>query len=560
MAMTIHKSSGDDRTAVESRDLGQQPLQGNAYKMGQTLGSVAELTRRGLESMQWPLPNWWGAISSRGVRNFQTKDQQTMSFMRFVLLAIAASITSEAFFHALVAGSEIATAVPSVDHVKPESGPLADFLRKPDRSYAWTMKRSGRIGTTDYTELLLSSQTWRGHVWRHRLFVLRPLETEDISSQALLMVSGGHWNSKYGDSKDDSPIPMEVMILAPLAAQLRAPVVVLMDVPHQPLFGGMVEDELIAKMFDEFIKSRDAELLAILPMVKSVVRAMDAVQQFCQESLSFEVERFTVTGASKRGWTTWLAGASDDRITAIAPIIIDMLNMRTQRRHQLAAWGEYSEQISDYKDQEVLDRLDSAAGQQLVDIVDPYAYRRHLALPKLIILGTNDRYWTLDAINQYWDGLKGAKHVLYLPNHGHDVRDLPRVLAAVSALHEENMNGRKLPDFDWKFQQSDRSLVLRVRSDISPTTVRAWTTSAPTLDFRSSEWSSKDMIKVEGDWYQFELPIANVNQAIFAEVVYDRDGDPLCLSTTLQVLPITAPTHSKEATSSGATTDAFLTR
>jgi PhoPQ-activated pathogenicity-related protein len=91
-------------------------------------------------------------------------------------------------------------------------------------------------------------------------------------------------------------------------------VVVLMDVPHQPLFGGMVEDELIAKTFDEFMKARDAELLSILPMVKSGVRAMDAVQQFCQKTLSFEVGRFTVTGASKRGWTTWLAGASDDRI------------------------------------------------------------------------------------------------------------------------------------------------------------------------------------------------------------------------------------------------------
>ena len=65
----------------------------------------------------------------------------------------------------------------------------------------------------------------------------------------------------------------------------------------------------------------------LLPMAKSAVRAMDAVQAVAKEGAS-DVERFMVPGASKRGWTTWLTGAVDDRVAAIAPMVIDTLNSR----------------------------------------------------------------------------------------------------------------------------------------------------------------------------------------------------------------------------------------
>ena len=42
-------------------------------------------------------------------------------------------------------------------------------------------------------------------------------------------------------------------------------------------------------------------------------------------------------------------------------------------------------------------------------IVDPWEYRDRLTQPKLVILGTNDRYWPLDACNLYWNDLQGRK-------------------------------------------------------------------------------------------------------------------------------------------------------
>lgn len=45
------------------------------------------------------------------------------------------------------------------------------------------------------------------------------------------------------------------------------------------------------------------------------------------------VEKFLVSGASKRGWTAWLVGGVDDRVVAIAPIVMDMLNFQPVGGH-----------------------------------------------------------------------------------------------------------------------------------------------------------------------------------------------------------------------------------
>ena len=83
-------------------------------------------------------------------------------------------------------------------------------------------------------------------------------------------------------------------------------------------------------------------------MVKSVVKAMDALQKFARDEWQHDLKQFVVTGASKRGWTTWLTGASDPRVKAIIPMVIDALNSEQITRHQYEAYGFFGPSLGDY--------------------------------------------------------------------------------------------------------------------------------------------------------------------------------------------------------------------
>ena len=64
-------------------------------------------------------------------------------------------------------------------------------------------------------------------------------------------------------------------------------------------------------------------------MTKSAVRAMDTVTSLVLSTSgnALTVDKFVVAGGSKRGWTTWTTAVVDPRVIAIAPIVIDMLNV-----------------------------------------------------------------------------------------------------------------------------------------------------------------------------------------------------------------------------------------
>jgi PhoPQ-activated pathogenicity-related protein len=314
-------------------------------------------------------------------------------------------------------------------------------------------------------------------------------------------------------------------------------VAVLRQVPQQPIFGGMVEDEAISYTFEQYFKTQDPTWPLLLPMVKSAVRGMDAVQQFAAESWQLKIERFTLTGASKRGWTTWLTASVDPRVSALAPMVIDMLNLIPQMKHQVDSFGKFSEQIDDYTTKGLPLLMATPTGQKLLGMVDPFSYRKALTQPKLILLGTNDRYWPLDALNLYWPELEGQKHVLYVPNNGHGLRDYERVLGSIVALHRQATGELKLARPTWEVRAEDGRLELELASDVRPRQVLAWTAEAPSRDFREAKWTSQALTESEGR-YRFDQPLPPQGfAALFGEAKYDGGTAPYFLSTTVRIAP-----------------------
>jgi PhoPQ-activated pathogenicity-related protein len=397
----------------------------------------------------------------------------------------------------------------------PARADLLDYVRKPEPAFAWRVLDTQRsdIGTSYRLELV--SQTWREAPWRHDLEVHVPAKADGRT--VLLFISGG-----VGDD------------LA-LAREIGAPVVVLNDVPNQPLMEGKYEDDLIAETFVRYLVTGEPDWPLLLPMTKSAVKAMDAVQAFGRERLGLTVERFVVSGASKRGWTSWLTAAADERVAGIVPRVIDMLNLPAQMPHQLASWGEYSEMLAPYTAPGLPSVIDTPAGQRLVSMVDPYAYRQRLDLPKLIVLGTNDRYWTLDALNLYWDGLPGDKHVLYMPNDGHGLRDRARWSNSLACFFRHVAQDRPLPALSWHYSRNGTALEADIRARPAPAGGRLWMARSANRDFRAARWEAAPMT-LDGATLRGRVPLSSSEYvAAFGEVEYRQDGNPCRFTTQVRI-------------------------
>lgn len=452
-------------------------------------------------------------------------------------LPIASGQTSEPTAPASEAKLESAAA----DQAMPVT--LQRYVEMPDASFQWQERESGQLDGARWARLHMVSQQWKGATWKHVLWVIVPDDVvqskathENAAQHALLYITGGGWRPEWGDVGPEHLAPSDdVQRMALLAKAARSPVCIVQHVPFQPMFGGLVEDEIISKTFVEYLNSGDGTWPLLLPMVKASVRAMDAADQYMQREHSSKLAKFTVFGGSKRGWTTWLSSAVDPRVDALAPVVIDVLNMRAQMKYQKETWGKYSEQIEDYSSKGIPEKMDTPIGRRLLSLVDPYEYRDVITQPKLLIFGTNDRYWPVDACGLYWHALQGEKHLLYVPNQGHGIKDMERVLGSIAALQRSRIGGKPLPKMEWAFEPQADSVRLKLKLDQKAQQVRGWIAKSPTKDFRESTWTESPMHRDGEEFFVCDCPRDETYLAMFGEVVIDHQPVDAFFSTNLQV-------------------------
>lgn len=407
---------------------------------------------------------------------------------------------------------------------------LQKYVARPEPVYRWELKGKLDRGTSTVFDLHLVSQDWQGIVWEHQLQVFQPAGTKPNATMLL-------WNQ--GGRAGEGSIAFGL----DLAQKIGSPVAFLYGVPNQPLLGGKSEDTLIAETFVRYLETKDERWPLLFPMVKSLVKAMDALQEFSDREFKLPLKSFIVTGASKRGWTTWLTAASDSRVKAIAPMVIDTLNMKEQGPYQLKSFGKYSEQIRDYTDRGLVPTPDTPDAQRLWAMVDPWIYRERLTLPKLIINGANDPYWTTDSLNLYWDDLKGDKWVIYVPNAGHNLeqrvasggKDRTRAVNALAAFAKHQTRDNPMPRLTWKHDDAAGQARLTVESDHAPKAARLWIASAATRDFRLAAWKEQQLTAGKSIIGNVAPPTTGCS-AFFAELDFEIDGLTHQLSTQMRIV------------------------
>ncbi len=426
--------------------------------------------------------------------------------------------------------------------------PLDDYIARPDASYTYSVVNAidhplGKIYVID-----MKSQTWRTEkevnrtLWQHWLSIIVP---NDVSSDtALLWINGGSNGGKPPSNPD--------MMTVQIALQSKTVVADLKMVPNQPLVfaddpgNQRYEDAIIAYTFDKFLKTQDGSWPLLLPMAKSAVRAMDTVQDHIAKvgGGKLRINSFVVSGGSKRGWTTWLTAAVDKRIKAIAPCVIDVLNMGPQMQHHFAAYGFYSKAIGDYEQMKVLNRMGSQGGADVRNFVDPYEYRDRYTMPKFIINSAGDQYFLCDSAQFYFQDLPAPKYLLYNPNTEHSLGG-SNADKALLAWYMAILNNRPLPEFSWNIAGEGHTVVT---ARTKPTQVNLWTATNPNArDFRletiGKAWKSSPLAVNDKGVYDTDVKAPEKGwTAYFVELLFDSGSSlPYRFSTEVRVIPDTLP-------------------
>lgn len=429
----------------------------------------------------------------------------------------------------------------------PAKTALDEYVHAPDSSYQWKVVSEGADNGLKTVVVDMISQTWRTPddvnrtQWQHFMTVAIPPQVR--SDVAFLFISGGRNGREPPKGLSDR--------MAQVARATGSVVAELGMVPNQPLIfrndgQERVEDDLIAYTTERFLESGDLTWPARNAMVKSAVRALDTITALMASETGggHKVDRFVVAGGSKRGWTTWLTGAVDDRVIGIVPIVIDVLNVEASMQHHFAAYGFWAPAIGDYVEHRIMERMDHPRMAELYALEDPYFYRHRLTKPKLILNASGDQFFLPDSSQFYWADLQGPKYLRYVPNADHGLNGTDAI-ETVSAFYWLLLHDKLPPEYSWT---EERNGAFRVTAGAKPKEVRLWQATNPDArDFRVETFGRNyTSTVIKGN--EAGVYVANVDQpaqgwtAYFVELTYDIGAPvPLKLTTNVRVVPDTLP-------------------
>lgn len=194
-------------------------------------------------------------------------------------------------------------------------------------------------------------------------------------------------------------------------------------------------------------------------MTKAAVKAMDTVEDFIKHSDEMSqstIVKWGVTGASKRGWTTWLTAAVvTDRVFLAAPVVYDELNFTHNLHHHYQAYGGWTWAFQDYYDMNLTARFDEPAMDDFNSLIDPLSYKDRLVnVPLLVIDGGMDEFFLPDDQRYWWDDMTGDKHMIQAPNTEHSyATGILEVLPALAAWANAHMEGKPTPVPTWVIEE-----------------------------------------------------------------------------------------------------------
>ena len=164
-------------------------------------------------------------------------------------------------------------------------------------------------------------------IWWHRVIVLIPNRlTNDTNAKESMLIfnqGGNNRNEDGTDNPNTHPDPnqdktLEYVKIAKYTGTVTA---LIYDNPNQPFIYEMdptkmarTEDAIIAYSWIKFIENKDnLDMVLQGPMTKVVTSGFSAMVDYLRIEHEMTLRSYVISGMSKRGWTSWLSCAYDDR-------------------------------------------------------------------------------------------------------------------------------------------------------------------------------------------------------------------------------------------------------
>ena len=352
-----------------------------------------------------------------------------------------------------------------------------------------------------------------GGLWWHLVLVVAPDE---------LLHPGwaGLWITAAPNRAPPSPRDSDVAVASRLAVSTGAVVAALFNVPNealffvdepgQPLERGRHRCVHVGALHQprcRLAATRSTEAACSwvleLPMTKAAFAAMRAVEEHRAVEARARSGGERRARVARRGRVkarlddmassarSTRARARARRVRAIAPLVLDALDLRASLHHHFAAYGGWTFAFEDYWRMNITARLDEPETASLFALIDPISYAERFAgLPKLVGDATNDEFFLPDDWRYWIERMPAPTSFFMAPNAEHSLATaLPSLLPSVEAFFAGVMGDATVPPaFSWAVDYASGTIRVTFDDDL-PKTVAQWTGrtcsfEAPRRDFR----------------------------------------------------------------------------
>ncbi len=377
---------------------------------------------------------------------------------------------------------------------------LQKYIQKDDGQFKYELtKQETKNGFQKYL-FYVTSQKWRSEeevdfpIWTHDVFLIVPPNFS--TGTAVVFIDGG------SNNRDVRPTDInDEFLFQTVARATESAVLVVRQNPNQGLnfpdrVNTLLEDELVAYTWRKLVEEKDPTWGAYFPMAKGVIKSMDAAQDYASKNIDdVTLDKFIVAGFSKRGATTYMVAAADERVIGFAPGVFDVLGFNDQMKHHFGSYGFWAPAMQSYVDENFVAILNTDDMTYLETYMDPLSYIDYLDEPKFLIMGAGDQFFLPDAAHSYLDKLKGDTTMRVYANAGHSLAQRQEdMVRDLTFWIQDLLAGEKAPTLSWERNGNQ----LKISADETPTAAYIWTvTNENARDFRIDEVGIWERVELE---------------------------------------------------------------